>query len=242
MHPLARFARASVLLALALLASAPPLLAQDATPESATAAPRAAPPRERTQQIERVRGERSRIIRQAPTGFDGWMRDLPPLHQRQLGRRLHRMPEAQRERFFREWSHMSLQDRRALADRIASTSEARRARELPPHLRTPEMRERLERMSPEERRAYFARAQDWRGMDASERRSMRARLEKFGGMTEGEQQALVDQKFERSSPEQRARILQQLREASRQLRAQRATPSSAEETAPPPAPETSAPD
>jgi hypothetical protein len=97
-------------------------------------------------------------------------------------------------------------------------------------------------LSPEERRAYFARAQDWRGMDASERRSMRARLEKFGGMTESEQQALVDEKFGRSSPEQRARILEQLREASRQMRAQRATPGPPGETAAPPTPEASTPD
>jgi hypothetical protein len=73
-------------------------------------------------------------------------------------------------------------------------------------------------------------------MDARERRGMRARLSKFGTLSEPEQQALVDAKFSGKTPEERARILRDLREASRQLREPRGAaglPPAAPEAAPP---------
>ena len=219
MSRLARIARGWALLALGVLASAQPLRAQEAPPDAAGVAPRAAAQRERTgQRIERIRADRTRILRQAPPDFETWSRDLSLAQRHQLDRRLRRMPDFQRERFFREWSRMSIHERRELAGRMAIGAEARHRRELPPRLRTPEMRERLEHMSPEQRRGFFARAQAWRELEPGERGRMRARLTRFGALNESEQQALIEAKFKRNSPEERARILHELREASREMR------------------------
>jgi hypothetical protein len=228
MRRFARSARAWALSALALVSSVPPAFGQEARPheEALQPAPRATTaPRERgNQRVETLRGERAGIHRDAPPGFAHWTRELPPVQRRQLERRLLRMPDPQRERFFREWDRLSIHERRELAERLTLAGEARRRRELPPRLRTPELRERLEAMSPEQRREFSARARDWREMNAGERHRMRSRLERFGTLTEGEQQALVDARFERKSPEERARILRELRGASQQLRELRATP------------------
>jgi hypothetical protein len=220
MRRFARHARSWVLSALVVVASVSPVFGQEATTDSVRPAPRATTaPRERTnQRIETVRGERARIQREAPPGFARWARELPPAQRRQLDRRLRRMPELQRQRFFREWERLSIHERRELAERLALSGEARRRRELPPRLRTPEMRERLAAMSPEERREFVAHARDWREMKPNERRRMRGRLEKFGTLTADEQQALVDERFKRQSPEERARILSQLRAASQLAR------------------------
>lgn len=219
MRRLAAHARIFALLALALFASTEPLLAQDGAAESSGIAPSAGTPRERARQrIERVRAERGALLRAAPPGFERWARELPPVQRRRLERRLRTMPETQRDRFFRDWSRMSLRERGELTDRIVAPGELRRRRELPPRLRTPEMRERLGRMSPEERRDFFTRARAWREMDAGERQRMRARLGKFGTLSPDAQRELVEQKFARRSPEERARILAQLREASQQMR------------------------
>jgi hypothetical protein len=227
MRCFARSARAWALGALALVASAPPAFGQEVAPDALQPSPprATAPPRERgNQHIEALRSERARVQREAPPGFTHWARELPPPQRRQLERRLRRMPEPQRESFFREWDGLSLHERRELAERLTLAGEARRRRELPPRLRTPEMRDRIEAMSPEERREFLARARDWREMNAGERHRMRSRLERFGTLTEGEQQALVDARFQRKSPGERARILRELRGASQQLRALRGTP------------------
>ncbi len=224
MRRLAAHARVFALLALALFASTEPLLAQDGAAESSGIAPSAGTPRERVRQrIERARAERGVILREAPPGFERWARELPPVQRRRLDRRLRTMPETQRERFFRDWGRMSLREREELADRIVAPAEVRRRRELPARLRTPEMRERFAKMSPEERRDFFTRARAWRELDAGERHRMRARLGKFGELSPDAQRALVEQKFARRSPEERARILAQLREASQQMRALRET-------------------
>jgi Protein of unknown function (DUF3106) len=238
MRRFARSARAWALSALALVASVLPAFGQEVPPDALQPAPRATTaPRERgNQRVEAMRGERARIQREAPPGFVHWARELPPAQRRQLERRLRRMPEPQRQRFFREWDRLSIQERRELAERLTLAGEARRRRELPPRLRTPEMRERLEAMSPEERREFMARARAWREMNAGERHRMRSRLERFGTLTEGEQQALVDERFERQSPEQRARILRELRGASRQLRELRGAPGARAPTPPAGAP------
>jgi hypothetical protein len=217
----ARFARAAALCALALLASVPPGFAQEARPEAAAESLRRSQPvplpsRVRSP-LDRIREAREQLRRDAPPGFDVWLRELRPAQRRQLERRLQRMLPPQRERFFREWSRLTLSERRELADRL-TLREPRRRRELPPRLRTPEMRERLGAMSPDERRGFVARAQEWRELKPAERRRMRARLEKFGALTPDAQQQLVEERFKRRSPEERARILRELRAASQQLR------------------------
>ena len=220
----ARLARAAALCALALLASVPPLFAQDSASEERSSIQRNNTTPQGTRRgsrIEALRERRTELRRQAPPGFEAWMRDMRPLQRRALERRLHRMPAPQREGFFREWSRLSVRERRELADRL-SPSEARRRRELPPGLRTPEVRKRLEGMSVDERREFVARVREWRGMNPAERRAMRERLERFGTLPEGDQQKLVDERFQRSSPEERARILRELRASSAQLRELRA--------------------
>jgi Protein of unknown function (DUF3106) len=234
MRSLARHARSWALSALVVVASGQPAFGQDGAPD--TVRPTTAPRQRAPQRIETIQGERARIRREAPPGFARWARELPPAQRRQLDRRLRRMPELQRERFFREWDRLSIQERRELAERLTLAGEARRRRELPPRLRTPEMRERLEAMSPEECREFMVRARAWREMNAGERHRMRSRLERFGTLTEGEQQALVDERFERQSPEQRARILRELRGASRQLRELRGAPGARAPTPPAGAP------
>jgi len=216
MRCLARHARSWALSALVLVASGPPAFGQEGAPD--TVRPTTAPRQRAPQRSETIQGERARIRREAPPGFARWARELPPAQRRQLDRRLRRMPELHRERFFREWDRLSIAERRALAERLALSGEARRRRELPPRLRTPEMRERLAAMSPEERREFVARARDWREMQPGERRRMRGRLEKFGTLTADEQEALVDERFKRKSPEERARILSDLRAASQLAR------------------------
>jgi hypothetical protein len=248
MAPLARHVRALALLAIALAGSAPGARAQEAAQAREGAAARVSPPRERMgERIQALREQRLRIRREAPPGFEGWMREMPLVQRRQLDRHLRRMPELQRERFFREWSGLSLHERRALADRITRAAEVRR-RELPPRLRTPEFRDRLVRMSPDERREFLARARAWHAMGIAERQRMRARLEKFGALSPDEQRALVDERFARRSAEDRARILGELQAASEQLRARRGEPpppradTAPEPSAgPPPAPPPDAP-
>ncbi len=215
----AHLARAWALLVFAVIASAEPALAQDAAPDAMTG------PRASTPPGERVRlgpgSLRRRVLDQAPPSFVRHAQGLRPFQRRVLERRLRRMPESQRQRVFRDWERMSLRERDQVVESFIRGVEGRRRRELPLRLRTPEMRERLLRMTPEERSAFFARAEEWRGMDAGERTRMRARLAKFGELSEPEQQALIDAKFARKSPEERARILHDLREASQQTRGQR---------------------
>jgi hypothetical protein len=216
---LARLARVLALCTLALFASVPPGFAQDAQPESAAPSmqrSQATPRSARQRSLLELRERRDALRRQAPPGFEAWMRDMRPVQRRTLERRLHRMAPAQRERFFRDWDRLSLRERRELADRL--TLGERRRRELPPRLRTPEMRERLAAMSPDERRDFVARVREWREMKPAERARMRARLETFGALSEAEQQQLVEERFRRRSPEERARILRDLRGASQQMR------------------------
>ncbi len=220
MRRLAHRTRAWALLALAILASAEPVLAQEAPPDAA-ASPRATTPAGERTTTPGSRSFRRRVLEQAPPSFVRHTRDLRPVQRRVLERRLRRMSEPQRQRVYRNWERMTPGERDVVVESFIRGVEVRRHRELPLRLRTPEMRERLSRMSPEERQGFLARARDWRAMDAGERRQMRARLAKFGALSEPEQQALVDAKFARKSPEERARILRDLREASREPRSSR---------------------
>ena len=242
MRQLAHLARCWAFVALALLSVGEPALAQEPQPDTRASAPNE--PREgvRVRPIER----RGPLLRKArPLAFDQWARDLHPANRRALARQLRRMPAPQQERFYRGWERMSLSERREFADTLGLRSQRRHPRELPPRLRTPEMRDRLEQMSPKERQRFFARARDWREMKPAERHRMRARLAKFGALSEPEQSALVEKKFARRTPEERAKILRDLREASQQLPAPGAKPGNArvpEAGAPPALEEAPTPD
>ena len=109
------------------------------------------------------------------------------------------------------------------------------------------MRQRLENMTPEERQRFFRQAREWREMKPAQRGRIRARLERFGALDETAQRKLIDQKFRDKSPEQREKILRDLQEASRLVRAREARsrgaispgaaePSVSAETQPPPEP------
>jgi hypothetical protein len=80
------------------------------------------------------------------------------------------------------------------------------------------MRERLERMSPESRERLTPLVRRWRDMEPAERRRMRQRLERFRTLSAGDQQALVERRFESRPHAERQRILESLREASQALR------------------------
>jgi hypothetical protein len=77
--------------------------------------------------------------------------------------------------------------------------------------------QRLEQMSPESREQLAPLIRRWRDMGPRDRRRMRMRLERFGTLPPEGQQALIDRRFADRSPEERARILESLREASRAL-------------------------
>lgn len=213
MRQLAHLARCWALVALASLPVGEPALAQEPQPDTRASAPREPRGGVRVRPIER----RGPFLRKAPPAFDQWARELRPVHRRALARQLRRMPAPQQDQFLRRWERMSSRERRELADTLGLRAERRHQRELPPRLRTPELRDRLEQMSPQERQRFFARARDWRDMKPAERHRMRARLAKFGALSDAQQSALVEKKFARRTPEERAKILRELREASQQL-------------------------
>lgn len=221
MRRLTETARCWALVALTLFSANAPARSDEPQAETrgvGTPEPRASGVRVRP--VER----RGPMLRNAPPGFDVWARELRPVHRRALSRQLRRMPAQRQDEFFRRWERMSVSERRELSETLALRGERRRSRELPPRLATPEMRERLEQMSPQERERFFARVRDWRDMKPTERHSMRARLAKFGALPDSEQHALVENKFARKSPEERAKILRDLREASQQMQARGVAP------------------
>lgn len=204
---LAAFARLW-LLALALLASGGPLLAQERRdPGSGETGA------ERGPRIERRQPRRD----QAPPELLRSLEGLQPFERRALRRHIQRMPEWRRQELYQRWNQLDESERAEALTELRGRAERRAARQLPPRLRTPEMRERLERMSPEERDRFFERVHKWRQMSRADRQRMRGRLEAFGALDAEAQRKLVDEKFRAKGEEERARILQSLREASGQL-------------------------
>jgi hypothetical protein len=78
-------------------------------------------------------------------------------------------------------------------------------------------RPRLDEMSPESREKLAPLMRRWRGMEPGERRRMRQRLERFRTLDPEDQQALIEKRFADRPPEERERILDSLREASKAL-------------------------
>jgi hypothetical protein len=220
-------ARCALGIALALLAVIEPTRAQE-PPAGARASDGGSASGERA-----ARPRPTRFASEVPSGFESWARGLAPAERRVLRRRLVRLPEAQRRDFFARWERMTPAERDALAGKLRVGRE--RSAELPPRLRTPEMRERLREMSPEERERFFARAREWRNLDRAERTRMRGRLAAFGTLDEAEQRALVDGKFAGKSEAERAQILAQLRQASAHLERRKAQAASGGSASGPPA-------
>jgi hypothetical protein len=83
---------------------------------------------------------------------------------------------------------------------------------------TPEQREkvrghaqRLRRLSEERRERIERNLRIWQEMDRADRERMRRRLERFRSLPAWQQEALVDERFGNRTAEQRARILDRLR-------------------------------
>jgi hypothetical protein len=125
------------------------------------------------------------------------------------------MPTQRRNRLFHRWEALEEGERRAFEQRMVGRLErGDSARSL---ARREQARERFERMSPESREKLAPLVRRWRGMGPDDRRRMRQRLERFRTLAPEDQQALIDRKFSAKSPEERARILESLREASEAL-------------------------
>jgi hypothetical protein len=147
-----------------------------------------------------------RGLEHAPDSFRSWIESLPEGQQRAALRRLADMPPQRRNRVFQRWEALEEGERRAFEQRMLERLE-----------RGPRQRPRLEDLSPESREKLAPLVRRWRDMGPGERRRMRRRLERFRTLAPEAQQALIDKKFEAKSPEERERILESLREASKAL-------------------------
>lgn len=145
-------------------------------------------------------------LEQAPASFRSWVESLPEAQQQAARRRLDQMPALRRTRLFRRWDALDEGQRRTLEQRMLERLEQ--------GTRTPPQ---LEQMSPESREKLAPLVRRWRDMSPLERRRMRQRLERFHMLAPEDQQALIDKRFAARSPEERARILESLREASKAL-------------------------
>lgn len=172
---------------------------------------------------------REQAFSEAPPSFRAWVEGLPPDQRRPLVRRLRRMPEHRREHLFNRWDRAdepqrdrfkrSLEERAAKGARSfeAGDAQSRRRREDAPRWRGRPFPRRLDELPPASRERIAPLVERWRGMKPRERRRMRHRLERFGTLAEDEQEALIEERFSKRPAEERSRILESLREASRAL-------------------------
>jgi len=177
--------------------------------------------------MEAAQGEPA--FAEAPPSFRAWVEGLPPDQRRPLLRRLRSMPDQRREHLFRRWDRAddaqrdrfkrSLEERAAKGPRSfqGGDAQSRRPREDAPRWRGRPIPRRLDELSPASRERMAPLVERWRGMRPGERRRMRHRLERFGTLTHDEQEALIEGRFSDRSAEERAGILESLREASRAL-------------------------
>jgi len=148
-------------------------------------------------------------LQQAPPSFKEWVEGLPEGQREQALRRLGAMPAMRRDRMFRRWEAMDEGQRKRFQALLEERVQAIERGEPPPR--------RLEHLSPESRQKLAPLVRRWRGMGPGERLRMRQRLERFRMLSPADQQALIDKRFAQKSPEERARILESLREASKAL-------------------------
>jgi hypothetical protein len=147
-----------------------------------------------------------RALERAPASFRAWLESLPEGQQRMAERRIGAMPEHRRHQLFQRWEALEEGERRAFQQRMVERLE-----------RGERMRSQLEQMPPEKREKLAPLVRRWRDMGPADRRRMRMRLERFRTLSPKDQEALIERRFENNSPEERARILESLREASKAL-------------------------
>jgi hypothetical protein len=183
------------------------------------------------QRPERAHSEaaQEQALSEAPASLRAWVEDLPAEQRRSMERRLRRMPEHRREHLFSRWDRADdaqrdrfkrrLEERATKRDRPfrRGDPQSRRRREDAPRGRGRDFMRRLDDLPPASRERMAPLVERWRGMKPAERRRMRRRLESFRTLDEAEQQALIEERFSERSPEERDRILESLREASRAL-------------------------
>jgi hypothetical protein len=160
-----------------------------------------------------------RALESAPPSFREWVESLPEGQRGPVLRRLGNMPEHRRNRVFQRWEAMEEAERREFQGFLEERAAARERGEPPPPWRGGErpFRRRLEQMPPESREKLAPLVRRWRDMEPAERRRMRERLERFRTLSPEDQEALIERRFSAKSPEERARILESLREASKAL-------------------------
>ena len=167
-----------------------------------------------------------RGLERAPASFEAWIESLPEGQQRVALRRLGDMPTQRRNRLFQRWEALEEGERRQFEERILGRME-----------RAERRRARFEELSPESREKLAPLVRRWREMGPADRRRMRQRLERFRTLSPEDQQALIDKRFEAKSPDERARILEALREASKALPARPLLDAEPAPIAPDPTPE-----
>ena len=156
-----------------------------------------------------------RALEQAPPSFREWVEGLPAGQRQPVMRRLENMPAHRRDRLFQRWEALDEGERRELQAGLEERAAARERGEPP--LSPAERRRRFEELSPESQEKLAPLVRRWRGMGPGERRRMRERLERFRMLAPEDQEALIEKRFSAKSPEERARILESLREASKAL-------------------------
>lgn len=159
-----------------------------------------------------------RALEQAPPSLREWVESLPEGQRRPVLRRLGNMPTHRRNTLFQRWEAMEEGERRKFQAFLEERAEARErgdsARSRAGGERPPR---RIDQLSPESREKLAPLVRRWRGMEPAERHRMRQRLERFRTLSPEDQQALIEKRFSEKSPEQRERILESLREASKAL-------------------------
>jgi len=152
----------------------------------------------------------SPALEQAPASFRSWVESLPEPQRQHALRRLETMPPFRRGRLYQRWDALDAGQRQQLQQRMLERLERFERGERPPP--TP-----LEPQSPDANQKLAPLVRRWRDMGPMERRRMRMRLERFGTLAPADQQALIDKRFPNRPPEERAHILESLREASKAL-------------------------
>ena len=160
-----------------------------------------------------------RALERAPASFREWVESLPEERRRPLLRRLGDMPEHRRSRVFHRWEALEEGERRELQARLEERAAALEhgAAVRPRNGGERPFRRRMEQLPPESREKLAPLVRRWRGMEPAERRRMRERLERFRTLSPEDQEALIERRFQAKSPEERARVLESLREASQAL-------------------------
>jgi hypothetical protein len=160
-----------------------------------------------------------RALEQAPPSLREWVESLPEGQRRPVLRRLGNMPTHRRNTLFHRWEAMEEGERKKFQAFLEERAEARERGDSARSGAGGErpFRDRLEQLPPESREKLAPQVRRWRGMGPAERRRMRQRLERFRTLPPEDQQALIEKRFSEKSPEEREKILESLRDASKAL-------------------------